>query len=79
MFGAGHHKGNRSIPPMRLPLNIDMGQGVQDWNNNVGIIVQIESMEGVNNIEEICAIERIDCIWVLPFAAFGGFTVDVSF
>lgn len=24
----------------------------------------IRSMEGVNNIEEICQVERVDCVWV---------------
>ncbi|KAH8831457.1 Phosphoenolpyruvate/pyruvate domain-containing protein [Flagelloscypha sp. PMI_526] len=62
-FGAANG-GTRSMPPMRLPFGVDMGQGVKDFNQNVAIIVQIESMEGVNNIEEICQIERIDIIWV---------------
>ncbi|TDQ59794.1 5-dehydro-4-deoxy-D-glucarate aldolase [Mesocricetibacter intestinalis] len=35
-------------------------------NDNIGVIVQIESQQGVDNAEEIAAVEGVDCIFVGP-------------
>ena len=35
-------------------------------NDNIGIITQIESQSGVNNIEKIAAVDGVDCIFVGP-------------
>lgn len=61
--------GTRSVPPFRLIAGIsDLAPknktAVDVWNEHVAIIVQIESMEGVNNIEEICQVDRVDCVWI---------------
>lgn len=35
-------------------------------NDNIGIIVQIESQLGVKNVEEIAAVDGVDCLFVGP-------------
>lgn len=35
-------------------------------NDNIGIIAQIESQSGVDNVEKIASVEGIDCIFVGP-------------
>ncbi|KAH8823799.1 Phosphoenolpyruvate/pyruvate domain-containing protein [Flagelloscypha sp. PMI_526] len=56
--------GRRSVPPFRLQVGADINNFMDAWDNRVAIIVEIESMIGVSNIEDICQVERIDCIWI---------------
>ena len=56
--------GVRSVPPFRLPVGADLTDFVDAWDDRVAIIVEIESVTGVSNIEEICQVGRVDCIWV---------------
>ncbi|KAH8828786.1 Phosphoenolpyruvate/pyruvate domain-containing protein [Flagelloscypha sp. PMI_526] len=56
--------GVRSVPPFRLPVGADLSNFVDAWDDRVAIIVEIESITGVANIEEICQVERVDCIWI---------------
>ncbi|MDU8924790.1 2-dehydro-3-deoxyglucarate aldolase [Pasteurellaceae bacterium LIM206] len=35
-------------------------------NDNIGVIVQIESQLGVDNVDEIAAVEGVDCLFVGP-------------
>ncbi|AAU37298.1 MULTISPECIES: 2-dehydro-3-deoxyglucarate aldolase [Basfia] len=35
-------------------------------NDNIGVIVQIESQKGVDNVDEIAAVNGVDCLFVGP-------------
>ncbi|PPJ52300.1 hypothetical protein CBER1_09252 [Cercospora berteroae] len=62
-------RGNRSFPPAALigekQFQTPDGMTVFDvWNDHVAIFCQIEDVEGVKNIEEICNVPGIDGILV---------------
>ncbi|PIB02969.1 4-hydroxy-2-oxo-heptane-1,7-dioate aldolase [Cercospora beticola] len=62
-------RGNRSFPPAALvgenQFATPEGTSVFDvWNENVAVFCQIEDVEGVKNIEEICQVPGIDGILV---------------
>jgi 4-hydroxy-2-oxoheptanedioate aldolase len=53
-------QGSRSFPPHALigsQYDTREGETIFDvWNNNIAVICQIEDVEGVRNIEAICAV-----------------------
>ncbi|KAG8873309.1 hypothetical protein FRB97_006848, partial [Tulasnella sp. 331] len=62
-------QGDRSFPPFAQTYgytdNTPEGESLLDmWNNNTAIIMQIESTEGVQNAEEICAVSGVDAIMI---------------
>jgi 2-keto-3-deoxy-L-rhamnonate aldolase RhmA len=63
-------QGQRGKAPFRLLQGITdqpgpRGQSVIEWANEAtAIIVQIESAEAVENVEEICSVPGVDVIWV---------------
>ncbi|KAK2612064.1 hypothetical protein QQS21_001913 [Conoideocrella luteorostrata] len=61
--------GDRSFPPAAL-INkqhntTPEGQTVYDvWNNHIAVICQIEDLQGLENIEEICRVPGVDGLFV---------------
>lgn len=70
-FGR-HHKGTRSVPPARLipgisDIPLDPSRSVwENLNDQAAIIIQIESMEGINNLDAILTEvgDDIDAVWI---------------
>lgn len=50
----------------------DFDRYVADWNRSSVLVVQIESMEGVKNIDEILSFEEIDAVMVGPYDLSGS-------
>jgi len=69
-------EGLRSYGPMRAGLR--SGPETARMNEEVACIVMIETEEGLANLEEICAVEGVDGIYVGPgdlMLALGGRTI----
>lgn len=60
--GAGG--GMRSYGPMRSGLRV--GPKPADSDASVLVLVMIETAEGLSNVEEICAVEGVDGVYVGP-------------
>ena len=50
----------------------DFNAYVKDWNRSSSLIAQIESIEGVENIEKILALEEIDGVMIGPYDLSGS-------
>lgn len=50
----------------------DFDRYVSDWNKSSTLVVQIESMEGVKNIDEILSFDEIDAVMVGPYDLSGS-------
>ncbi|KAM0345633.1 hypothetical protein ACHAPU_006287 [Fusarium lateritium] len=61
--------GDRSFPPAALineqQNKTPKGQTTYDvWNNHVAVICQIEDLEGLENIEDICKVPGVDGLFI---------------
>lgn len=61
-------EGNRSIGGSIAPLNYDTtaGEYFENINDNVLVVLQTESPEGVNNAQDIYSLPGVDAIFVGP-------------
>ena len=48
---------------------------IKNWNNESILIIQIESKEGVNNIEEITTHPSVDGVMIGPYDLYGSFGI----
>jgi 2-keto-3-deoxy-L-rhamnonate aldolase RhmA len=66
-------RGKRSFGIARAQgYGFDFDEYVKDWNRSVSLIVQIESIQGVENIDEILSYEEIDAAMVGPYDLSGS-------
>ncbi|WP_323959389.1 aldolase [Arthrobacter sp. JZ12] len=69
--------GARSFGPMRSGLRV--GPAPTEANDAVLVLVMIETAEGLANVEDICAVEGVDGVYIGPSdlgLALGGRTPD---
>ncbi len=50
----------------------DFDSYIKDWNASSSLVVQIESIEGVNNIDEILAFDEVDAVMIGPYDLSGS-------
>lgn len=68
--------GNRSYGLNRAQgYGFDFDEYVSTWNESSSLIIQIESIEAVNNIDEILEFEEIDAVMVGPYDISGSLGV----
>ncbi len=85
-FGA-HNKGNRSAPPARLfpgisDTIIDPSRSIwENLNDQAALIIQIESLEGINNLDAILTAvgDDIDAVWIGTLDARVSMGLPASF
>ena len=66
-------KGKRSFGVSRAQgYGFDFDEYIKTWNESSSLIVQIESKQGVDNIEEILSIEEIDGAMIGPYDLSGS-------
>jgi 2-dehydro-3-deoxyglucarate aldolase len=73
--------GRRAVGLVRAQAyGFELEQTVRTANERTSVIVQIEHIEGVRNIEAICAVPGIDAVFVGPYDLSGsmGLTGQVS-
>ncbi len=58
--------GSRSLGALRMDIVEAHRNYVQEANSKIFLAVQIESVQAVNNVEEIAAVEDIHCLFVGP-------------
>ena len=65
--------GNRSYGVSRAQgYGFDFKEYVNNWNESASFIIQIESIEAVNNIEELLSFEEVDGVMVGPMDLSGS-------
>ena len=52
---------------------IKFNEYINQWNNSSSLIIQIESKEGVNNIDDILSLDEIDGVMVGPYDLSGSY------
>ncbi|KAK1759982.1 aldolase citrate lyase family [Echria macrotheca] len=64
-------RGTRSVPPFRLTMGygdvpIDSSVDIwHNWNDQAAVIIQIESLEGIHNLDAILTeVPEIDAVWL---------------
>ena len=68
--------GNRSFGISRgQGYGFDFDQYTSEWNDVSLVIVQIESIEGVNNIEKIISMDELDSVMIGPYDLSGSLGV----
>lgn len=68
--------GNRSFGVSRAQAyGFDFDSYVESWNNDSSFIVQVESISGVENIDEILSFKEIDAVMVGPYDISGSLGV----
>ena len=68
--------GNRSYGVNRAQgYGFDFKEYVNNWNESASFIIQIESIEAVNNIEELLSFDEVDGVMVGPMDLSGSFGV----
>jgi len=73
--------GNRTFGVNRAhSYGIKFNDYINQWNDSSSLIIQIESKEGVKNIDDILSIEEIDGVMIGPYDLSGsyGFPGDLS-
>ncbi len=73
--------GNRTYGVNRAhSYGIEFNNYINEWNNSSSLIIQIESKEGVNNIDKILSLDEIDGVMVGPYDLSGsyGFPGDIN-
>ena len=73
--------GNRTYGLNRAhSYGIEFNNYIEEWNNSSSLIIQIESKEGVDNIDNILSLDEIDGVMVGPYDLSGsyGFPGDIN-
>jgi 2-keto-3-deoxy-L-rhamnonate aldolase RhmA len=69
-------KGNRSFGVSRAQgYGFDFDSYVREWNESSPFIIQVESIEAVNNIDKLLAFDDIDGVMVGPYDISGSLGV----
>jgi 2-dehydro-3-deoxyglucarate aldolase len=68
--------GNRSFGVSRAQsYGFDFDNYVRDWNDTSSFVIQVESIEAVNNIEELLENDSVDGVMVGPYDISGSLGV----
>lgn len=68
--------GNRSFGVSRAQsYGFDFNEYITEWNQTSTFIIQVESIEAVNNIEKLLAFDEIDGVMVGPYDISGSLGV----
>lgn len=68
--------GKRSYGVSRAQgYGFDFEEYITQWNNTSSFIIQVESIQAVNNIEELLAFDEIDAVMVGPYDISGSLGV----
>ncbi|MDL1899891.1 hypothetical protein FBR02_03885 [Anaerolineae bacterium CFX9] len=60
--------GSRSFGPLRAShYSLDNADYLRSANDNIIVVLILETKEAVNDLEAICAVAGIDCIYLGPF------------
>lgn len=54
---------------------VDFASEAQSANDNVAVVIMIESKEGVQNIEEIAAVDGLDAVFIGPYDLSGSYGI----
>jgi len=68
--------GNRSYGVSRAQgYGFDFQSYVKDWNETSSLIIQVESIEAVENIDELLSFDEVDAVMVGPYDISGSLGV----
>ena len=68
--------GNRSYGVSRAQAyGFDFDEYITSWNESASFLLQVESIEAVNNIEELLAFDEVDGVMVGPYDISGSLGV----
>lgn len=68
--------GNRSYGVSRAQgYGFDFDEYINNWNETSTFIIQVESIEAVNNIEELLSFDQVDAVMIGPYDISGSLGV----